>query len=280
MGAENATILCHPGAGMGLRGWLAGSTGWWLGLSSRGWDWTSSRFAGASCRARCIRCTCARLRLVSVRSRCAGSTWRPSWQRVVARFSAIERLLWGLRPSSSLVDVTVARGRHGVEGIRVHRSRVLGPKDTAVKDGIPVTSVARTLLDLGAVLRPADLEVAIGRAERLGIFDVTAVVDALERARGRPGARALRAAIAAYRPSNQKSELERRFKALLETAPDIPRPFFNALVGGETGTHEVDALWPAHRLALQLDGFEFHRTRRDRERDAASDADLELAGYG
>ncbi len=43
-------------------------------------------------------------------------------------------------------------------------------------------------------------------------------------------------------------------------------------------THEVDAFWPQHRLAVQLDGFEFHRTRRDRERDADSDADLELAG--
>jgi hypothetical protein len=41
-----------------------------------------------------------------------------------------------------------------------------------------------------------------------------------------------------------------------------------------------DALWPAQQLAVQLDGFEFHRTRRDRERDAASDADLELAGHG
>jgi very-short-patch-repair endonuclease len=51
------------------------------------------------------------------------------------------------------------------------------------------------------------------------------------------------------------------------------------LVEGETGTHEVDAYWAAERLAVQVDGFEFHRTRRDRERDAASDADLELAGY-
>jgi hypothetical protein len=139
--------------------------------------------------------------------------------------------------------------------------------------------VARTLLDLGAVLRPLDLGAAIDRAERLRIFDLNAVVDALDRARGRRGAAALRRAIAAYEPSSQKSELERRFKELLETAPDIPCPTFNALIDGETGTHEVDAYWPEHRLAVQLDGFEFHRTRRDRERDAASDADLELAGF-
>ena len=73
--------------------------------------------------------------------------------------------------------------------------------------------------------------------------------------------------------------LERRFRRLLETAPDVPRPLFNALLDGETGTHEVDAHWPDRRLAVQLDGFEFHRTRRDRERDATSDADLELVGW-
>ena len=51
------------------------------------------------------------------------------------------------------------------------------------------------------------------------------------------------------------------------------------VVDGEQGIHEVDAVWPACRLGVQLDGFAYHRTRRDRARDAASDADLELAGY-
>ena len=147
-----------------------------------------------------------------------------------------------------------------------------------MKDGIPVTSVARTLLDLSAVLRTPDLATAIDRAERSGLFDLRAVVDVLDRAKGRRGGRALRRAIAAYEPSSQKSVLERRFKALLRTAPDIPTPLFNALVEGEQATHEVDAFWPTDQLAVQLDGFEFHRTRRDRERDATSDANLELAG--
>ena len=155
---------------------------------------------------------------------------------------------------------------------------MLDPVDCTVLDGIPVTSVARTLLDLAAVLRPSDLIVAIDRAERQGIFDLTAVLEVLSRARGRKGARALRGAIAAYEHSTQKSVLERRFKQLLERRPDIPAPAFNALVEGESAAHEVDAFWEAERLAVQVDGFEFHRTRRDRERDAASDADLELGG--
>jgi hypothetical protein len=155
---------------------------------------------------------------------------------------------------------------------------MLHPQDFTITDGIPVTSVARTLLDLSAVVKAPDLLAAIDRAERLRIFDLRAVVEVLDRASGRRGARALRHAVAASEPSTQKSLLERRFKALLRTAPDIPSPLFNAAVDGATATHEVDALWPAQQLAIQLDGFDFHRTRRDRERDAASDADLELAG--
>jgi hypothetical protein len=187
--------------------------------------------------------------------------------------------LWGLRPNSSWLEVTAARGRERVPGIKVHTTRMLAPQDFTVHDGIPVTSVARTLLDLSAVVKAPDLATAIDRAERSRIFDLTAVVDVLDRAQGRRGAQALRRAIAAYEPSTQKSLLERRFKALLNTAPDIPSPTFNAVVNGEQTTHEVDAFWATQALAVQLDGFEFHRTRRDRERDADSDADLELAGH-
>jgi hypothetical protein len=167
----------------------------------------------------------------------------------------------------------------GAPGVAVHRTRMLDPSDFTTREGIPVTSLARTLLDLSAVVRGNELLTAIDRAERLRIFDLTAVIDLLDRANGRRGARVLRRAVAAYEPSTQKSELERRFKELLETAPDIRIPTFNALVEGETRTHEVDAFWAERRLAVQLDGFEFHRTRRDRERDAASDADLELVGH-
>ena len=186
--------------------------------------------------------------------------------------------VWGIRPNSTRVEVTTVCSRHSLPGVIVHRTRMLEPRDVTVRYGIRVTSLARTLLDLAAVVKTPELLNAIDRAERAGLFDLSAVVDVLERANGRKGARALRQAIAAYRPSTQKSELERRLRELLETAPDISGPFFNALIKGETRTHEVDAWWPDRSLAVQVDGFEFHRTRRDRERDAASDADLELAG--
>jgi len=74
-----------------------------------------------------------------------------------------------------------------------------------------------------------------------------------------------------------RSELERRFASLV-CLRGLPPPQTNVLVDGETATHEVDALWPEHRLAVQLAGWEFHHTRRDREHDAESDTDLELTG--
>jgi hypothetical protein len=187
--------------------------------------------------------------------------------------------LWGIRPALCRSEVSVPAVAREVSGIRIHRTRILDPRDFTVLDGIPVTSIARTLLDLAAILRPPDLETTIDRAERQGLFDLNAVVDVIERGRGKRGTQALRRILQTYESSTQKSELERAFKHLLEPATDIPAPSFNALIEGEAGTHEIDALWEDHKLAVQLDGFEFHRTRRDREKDALSDGDLELAGY-
>ncbi len=162
--------------------------------------------------------------------------------------------------------------------LEVHSSRLLESADIAWRDGLPLTSVARTLLDLAAALASSDLARAIDRAERLDLFDLAAVDDALSRARGRRGAAALRRAIAAWRPRHTPSELEDRFQDLLQAAR-LSMPQFNVLLEGEHSIHEVDAFWPDERLVIQLDGFAYHRTRRDRARDAATDADLELARY-
>jgi very-short-patch-repair endonuclease len=186
--------------------------------------------------------------------------------------------LWGLRRASGPIAVTVPRGRAGMGGLEIHRSRRQAPEEFDRVDGIRVTSVARTLLDLATVLRPPELARAIDRAERLELFDLAAIERLLIRARGRSGAAALRQAINGWRPRHTRSELEDRFSELLQ-ATSLPSPILNVLVQGDQHIHEVDAFWSADRLAVQLDGFAYHRTRRDRERDAATDADLELVGY-
>src|SRR4051794_2288005 len=62
--------------------------------------------------------------------------------------------VWGVRRKRMMVDVTVRRSRHGQRGIKLHRVRYLDPDDCAIEDGIPVTSVARTILDRAEVLQP------------------------------------------------------------------------------------------------------------------------------
>jgi hypothetical protein len=183
-----------------------------------------------------------------------------------------------LRRHNGRIDVTVPRTRGRHPGLVIHHSRTLAAKDVTEVAGIPVTSVSRTLLDLAAVLSARDLGYALDRAERLQVFDLAGIEDVLGRARGRRGARALRTAIDGWHPADTRSELEDRHRELVSGA-GLEEPLLNVVVAGERHEHTVDAYWPSHRVIVQLDGFGYHRTRRDRERDAATDADLELAGY-
>jgi very-short-patch-repair endonuclease len=215
-------------------------------------------------------------RALSTRGRYMAAVLACGRQAALSHRSAAH--LWDLRAASGRAEVTMPRGCAGPAGVTVHRSRMLEARDATVREGIPVTTVARTLLDLAGQLHPRQLATALDRAERLDLFDLDAVEDLLVRARGKRGAKALREAIAGYRPLNTRSELEVGHWQLLRDA-GLPEPELNVLVDGERQTHEVDALWRDRRLIVELDGFAFHRTRQDRARDAYRDADLELAGF-
>ena len=182
-----------------------------------------------------------------------------------------------MRPSSGRPHVTVPR-RHGLSrpGIVIHSVRTLDPRDYMEEEGIPVTTVARTLLDLAEVLPLRQLHRAYEAAERLRVLDLRAVADVFRRSHGRHGLRRLRALLEECRlpePAT-RSDLEARFLDLCHEA-GLPRPAVNALVAG----FEVDAVWPAERLIVELDGHEFHHTRAAFERDRARDTALQLAGY-
>ncbi|MBA2256229.1 MAG: type IV toxin-antitoxin system AbiEi family antitoxin domain-containing protein [Thermoleophilaceae bacterium] len=186
--------------------------------------------------------------------------------------------LWGLRESrAATIDVTaVGRSRHKRRGLRVHRPRSLHPDDRTIRDGIPVTTLSRTLLDLAEVLNARQLERAVEDTERLRLFDLRAVDRLLARSHGRRGVRPLREMLAPHRlPALEaRSELERRFVDLCRDAC-LPLPALNVSVEG----HEVDAFWPSERLIVELDGFAFHRTRKAFEQDRVRDAALQLANY-
>lgn len=143
------------------------------------------------------------------------------------------------------------------------------------KAGIPVTSVARTLLDV-AHTQPGQLPRAIDEAERLGLLLPSRIERLSTRCGGHPGLGRFRYALREYcRPLPfTRSELERRlYQHCLDAG--LPPPRMNVVIAGI----EVDAAWREARLIVELDGYAFHRTRARFEDDRRRDATLQRAGY-
>lgn len=181
-----------------------------------------------------------------------------------------------------LIDVTAShqRGRK-LPGIRRHHATALRERDRAVVDGIPVTSVARTLLDFASIAGGRRLERAFIQAVTLRQFDKRELDDVLARAGCSPGTARLRALCEHAAPVAQtRSGLEESFLALIDRA-GLPRPELNVRlpIPGEEIT--VDAYWPAQRLGVEIDSAAYHDDNplafvEDRRRDRA----LRLHGYG
>ena len=176
-------------------------------------------------------------------------------------------ILWGLLSYSPQLEVTAPRSIGPRPGIATHRSRAIHPEDRATRRAIPVTSLARTLVDLADVVDERRLASAVHEAEVRRVFDLDALERTLARLPGRRGTPRLERALAAYRPEPgfTRSWAERRFVELCERR-GLPRPQTNLWIGG----CEIDAYWPDAGLAVEIDG-RTHRTRHafqeDRERD-------------
>jgi hypothetical protein len=185
--------------------------------------------------------------------------------------------LWEMRASAAvIVDVTVpGTGVRRRPGLRIHRARDLTGQ-TTTHDGIPVTTPARTILDLAATLRRRPLERLLDQAENTRLTDVGSLA-ALARAQtGHRGASMLLEALTTHTPGTTitKSALEERFLQLCDDA-GLPRPRVNAWIAGL----EVDFLFAQQRLVVETDGWRYHRTREHFERDRHRDATLIRAGY-
>ncbi len=172
---------------------------------------------------------------------------------------------------AQVVDVSVAgRGTQRHAGIKAHRPRRLMDDETTVHLGIPVTTVARTLLDLGDLLDERQLARACDEAERQRAVDWAEVIGLVGRHPGKLGAKRLRRLLERHGVGEDRtrSDLERRFRAFCQ-AHRLRPPEVNAVVAG----YEVDTCWPDARVIVELDGFAYHRTslafERDRRRDAA-----------
>src|SRR5215210_1127010 len=181
--------------------------------------------------------------------------------------------LWGLVKPVPAVDVTCRRSRPPGKGIVVYRSR-LERNERTMFEKLPVTGVARTIVDLADVLTEPRLEDAVHEAEVRRVFDLAAIEATLARHPGRKGRFRLYRVLSAWRPQPfTRSEAERRFLRLCEHQ-GLPRPEVNAFIYGM----EVDFVWPAARLVVEVDGAAVHHTRRAFERDRRRDR--ELAAHG
>jgi very-short-patch-repair endonuclease len=183
--------------------------------------------------------------------------------------------LWGLTKVAELTEISVI-GRHCVHaGIRVHRVANLDPRDRALKNGIPITSPARSIIDFAAGSPPDELEWALAEARARRLLTDDDLRAALARAGSRAGVGAVRAAMRTERgPRLTRSEAERRLLRLIRAA-GLPEPVTNARVAGI----EVDFVWPDMRVVVEVDGFAFHGHRSAFERDRWRDMALRDAGF-
>ncbi|HEY5429612.1 MAG TPA: DUF559 domain-containing protein [Solirubrobacteraceae bacterium] len=175
--------------------------------------------------------------------------------------------LWGLtRRWRDPLEVTLTQGDRRPRGIRTHRCRTLRRVDTRRHLGIHVTSPARTILDIAPDTPDRILTRIVNDARREGLLHAATLADLLDRNRHHPGATRLNA-FAETPTGPTRSEFEDAFLAFTK-AHDLPTPLVNTRVAG----YEVDALFEAEKLIVELDGWEFHNDRTafvdDRERDS------------
>ncbi len=201
--------------------------------------------------------------------RSAGALWG------ICSQGAVSEVIRSSGPGRSWPGLS-RRSRVGDRALRVHRSRVLIPADFTVRESIPVTTPPRTLLDLAAVFSAPKLESAVALAEKNRLIDIDDLEEVAARGPGWRGVKKLRRILEVWNgeSTQTRSELEDRFLTFCREE-GVAVPSVNVLVAG----HEVDCLWGAARLVVELDGFAHHCDRATFERDRVRDLDLRRAGY-
>jgi very-short-patch-repair endonuclease len=176
--------------------------------------------------------------------------------------------IWDVGPwPAGAIHVTVPSKHARRRGLVIHRACV----ERIIRDGFPVTTVARTLVDVASVLSLQHLELAFERAERLRLLDTDEVATEAKRRRGARKVRTILSSLTTPEPT--RSMFERLLRDICKRH-NLPLPAQNVSVAGE----DVDAYWQESNLVVELDSWEFHKTRRAFERDRRKAAALERAG--
>jgi very-short-patch-repair endonuclease len=185
-----------------------------------------------------------------------------------------------LDDSRNRIDVIAPKRRgRSPSGIRAHRDGTLTPTDRVKIDGIPCTSLARTLLDIAATESPATLRYAVTQAEVEGVFDLIEVVELLKRSRGRRGVARLRLAIEQHDPQEQEARLglEKKLLRLIKRAGLRPEVNGHLLIDGISMM--PDLIWRDARLIVEADSRRVHGTVTAFEKDRLRDQRLAAAGW-
>lgn len=181
-----------------------------------------------------------------------------------------------LRGPAQHVTVMPGNGSRSRLGLRVHRTRLTEDDITEV-EGMRVTRVGRTLVDLGDLVRAESVRRAFIRAEQLRLLDMAEIDGALERAGRRRGAAILRGLLRAYDPRWQATRSGLELRALdIVRAGRLPQPEVNAWIAGRW---EADLLWPDRQLVVEVDGGAIHDAPGARARDAVRDRALRRLGF-
>jgi very-short-patch-repair endonuclease len=187
-----------------------------------------------------------------------------------------------IRPSSrTVIDVTCPHKSRSWAGIRRHH-KALPLDEVRVEEGIPVTSVPRTILDLAATESEDAVENLLREMEFLELRDRLSLWDLLERYPRRRGVRGVRTALERLKddpPGRKRSRLEERFSPFLRRYR-LPLPRYNNPIAlGDGRYYRVDCHWPGTNRIVELDGWQAHKTRTAFREDRARDRRLEVAGY-
>jgi very-short-patch-repair endonuclease len=198
------------------------------------------------------------------------AVWATGSGAVLSHSSAAQ--LWTMRCPvlDGLIHVTTTGTAQDRPGVRVHRTKTLTGADRVIEDGVPVTAVPRTILDLAGVLSFAQLRAVSDHGVRL---DRGALRRVIERHPHRRGVRNLRRLIGDGELET-RSGAERGLRRICRRS-GLPLPRCNQRVLGA----ERDFVWPEHRLVIEVDGGAWHAQRPARERDALRDGDLVAAGW-
>jgi very-short-patch-repair endonuclease len=189
--------------------------------------------------------------------------------------------LWMIRPNSrSIIDVTDPRKSRTWDGINRHH-KALPTDEITVEEGIPVTTVPRTIFDLAAT-EPVDaVQSMLKEAEYRNLWDRLSLWDLVERYPGRRGVRRVRVALERLKEEpagHERSPLEERFAPFLRRHR-LPLPRFNDWIILGDKRYQVDCHWPGTGQIVELDGWGSHKTRSAFRDDRARDRRLRVAGY-